>query len=122
MIAASLRLVVPEKRKAEVLKTLRSLLGPTSAQAGCAGCWIYRDALDDAIYLYVEEWGSREQLERHIRSDLYRRLLALMEIAVEEPEVRYDTISERQGFELAEAIRSPVRVRPASGRPTKRTV
>ena len=105
MIAASLRLVVPEKRKAEVLKSLRSLLGPTSAQAGCAGCGIYRDALDDGIYLYVEEWGSREQLERHIRSDLYLRLLAVMEIAVEQPEVRYDTVSERQGFELVEAIR-----------------
>ena len=55
MIAASLRLVVPEKRKAEVLKSLRSLLGPTSAQAGCAGCGIYRDALDDRV------WSKREQ-------------------------------------------------------------
>ncbi len=106
MIAASLRLVVPEQRRTEVLKTLRSLLGPTAAQPGCARCEVYRDAFDDSVYLYIEEWGSREQLERHIRSDHYRRLLAVMEVAAEQPQVRYDTVSERQGFELVKAIRS----------------
>ena len=105
MITASLKLVVPQKRTAEVLKILRSLLGPTNAHPGCASCEIYRDALDDRVFLYVEEWGSREQLESHIRSDHYRRLLAVMEVASEWPEIRYDTVSERQGFELVEAIR-----------------
>ncbi len=104
---ASLRVVVPQKRTAEVLKTLRSLLGPTSAQPGCAGCEIYRSALDDGVFLYVEEWGSREQLERHVASENYRRLLAVMDIAAEPPELRYDIVSERQGFELVEALRAP---------------
>ena len=107
MIAVSLRLVVPRERRTEVLRTLRSLVGPTGAQAGCARCELYRDALEDGVYLYVEEWGSREQLERHIRSSRYRRLLAVMEAASEQPDVRYDTVSERQGFELVEAVRSP---------------
>ncbi len=106
MIATSMKFVVPQERGTEVLRTLRSLLGPTKAEAGCVRCEIYRDALDDDIYLYLEEWGSREQLERHIRSAHYRRLLAIMELASEKPEVRYDTVSERQGFELVEKIRS----------------
>ena len=106
MITASLRLVVPQKRQAEVLKTLRSLVGPTSARSGCVRCEIYRDVLDDSVYLYLEEWGSREQLERHIWSDHYRRLLGVMEAATEQPEIEYSTVSERQGFELVEAIRS----------------
>ena len=114
MIVASLRLVVPQKRKAaEVLKTLRSLLGPISAQPGCARCEIYRDVVDETVYLYLEEWGSLEQLERHIRSDHYRRLLAVMEAASEQPEVRFDTVSQRQGFDLVEAIHSRPQVRPA---------
>ena len=113
MISASLRLVVPHKRKTEVLKTLRSLVGPTSAQPGCVSCEIYRGALDDSVYLYVEEWRSREHLERHICSDHYRRLLAVMEVAAERPEIRYDTVSERQGFELVEAILLPKLAHPA---------
>lgn len=112
MITASLRLVVPEKHTADVLKTLRSLLGPTKAQPGCAGCEIYRDALDERVFLYVEEWGSREQLERHIRSDNYRRLLAVMDVAGEPPQVRYDVVSERHGLELVEALRVPAQGSP----------
>ncbi len=121
MITASLRLTVPQKRRVEVLKTLRSLVGPTSARPGCTSCEIYRNALDDSVFLYVEEWGSREQLERHIRSDHYRRLLGVMEAAADQPEIEYSTVSERQGFELVEAIRSPEGVRPAGERRTERT-
>ncbi len=107
MITASLRMVVPGRRKDEVIRAMRSLKGPTSAQPGCVDCRILEDADDAGVVLYVEEWGSREQLERHIRSEPYRRLLSIMEMAAERPEIRYDTVSQRQGFELVEAIRSP---------------
>ena len=107
MITASLRVVVPGRRKAEVVRALRSLKGPTSAQPGCVACRILEDADEEGVVFYVEEWGSLERLERHIRSDHYRQLLAIMELSQEQPELRYDTVSQRQGFELVEAIRSP---------------
>ena len=107
MITASLRLVVPGRRKAEAVRAMRSLKGPTSAQPGCVDCRILEDADDASVLLYVEEWGSWEQLERHIRSDQYRRLLSIMEMANERPEIRFDTVSQRQGFELVERLRSP---------------
>ena len=111
MITASLRLVIPQERRGEVLRTLRSLRGPTIAKPGCARCEIYRDALDEGVFLYVEEWGSQEQLDRHVRSKHYRRLLAVMEVAAEKPDVSYDTVSERRSFELVEAVRSSDRTK-----------
>ena len=102
---ASLRLVVAGHRKAEVLQALRSLQGPTSVQAGCVDCRILEDVDDETLIFYVEEWGTREQLVRHIRSDHYTRLLAIIEMSSGPPDLRYDTISRRQGLELVEAVR-----------------
>ena len=112
MITASLRMVVPGRRKDEVIRAMRSLKGPTSAQPGCVDCRILEDADDAGVVLYVEEWGSREQLERHIRSDHYRRLLVIMEMSNERPDIRFDTVSRRQGLELVEAIRAPAQGSP----------
>ncbi len=62
MIIASLRLVVPWRRKAEVLEALRSLRGPTSAQPGCVDCRILEDVDDETLVIYIEEWGTVARL------------------------------------------------------------
>ena len=107
MITASVRLVVPEKRRSQAVRALRLLRGPTRARPGCVACRILSDVDDPRVVLYVEEWGAREQLERHIRSSSYRRFLAVLEMAQEPPDVRYETISAREGLELVEALRAP---------------
>ncbi len=106
MITARFRLVVPPRRKAQVLQTLRSVRGPSSAQPGCVSCHILRDAEDENVVFYVEEWGSREQLERHIGGDHYLRLLEVAELSKEPPEIRFDTISRREGIELIASVRT----------------
>ena len=120
MITATLRLEVPPQRMADALGVLRSLLGPISAQPGCAGCGLYSDVRDENVVLFVEEWGSREHLDRHLRSDHFRRILAAMEIAARPPELRFDTVSERQGLELVEAVRKPDAEAQAPSQPAKR--
>jgi len=106
MITASFRVVLPPKRREEVLRTLRSVHGPSSAQRGCIGCHILRDAQDENVLFYIEEWGSREQLQRHMGTDRYRRLLEVVELSSEPPEIRFDTISRREGIELVAAVRT----------------
>ena len=56
--------------------------------------------------MYVEEWESRENLERHIKSDPYRIILSLMELSGEPPEIKINTISKTEGLEAIEAIRT----------------
>ena len=106
MITASLKLVLPPKRRAEALRTLRSVQGPSRDRPGCVDCRILRDTQDENVLFYVEEWGSREQLERHIRTDHYRRLLEVAELSKEPPEIRFDTVSRREGIELIAAVRT----------------
>ncbi len=54
---------------------------------------------------YTEQWESDEALNDHIRSDLYRRLLAGLELSRRQPEVRFYYCSKTKGLELVEAKR-----------------
>jgi len=106
MITATFKLVLSPKRRAEALRTLRSVQGPCSAQPGCIDCHILRDTQDDEVLLYIEEWGSREQLKNHLRSERYRKLLEVVEWSKEPPDIRFDTVSRREGIELVAAART----------------
>ena len=104
MVTATLRVVVPESKRREVLQALRSLRGPTEAHGGCRGCRVYRDDSDDALLL-VQEWSTQSALDQYIRSDLYRTVLAVIETAHEPPDIRFDTVARRAGMEIVEAAR-----------------
>jgi quinol monooxygenase YgiN len=51
-------------------------------------------------------WRSEEELERHLRSDDYQKVLLVMEMSLKQPEIRFDTISSSTGFETIEKARS----------------
>src|SRR5262249_51113716 len=59
----------------EILKSVQDL---TCHSTGCQGCWLSEGGVLDNHIRYAELWESEESLHRHIRSDLYRRLLAAM--------------------------------------------
>jgi quinol monooxygenase YgiN len=81
------------------------LLGPVRAEPGCLECALYQGICNEDVLLYVEGWETREQLERHMRSARYERLLAIMEASARPPALRYHSVSATQGLEYLEAIR-----------------
>lgn len=60
---------------------------------------------------YAEQWESEEAMRAHIRSGVYRRLLAAMEISKQPPEVKFYYSNEEKGLELIEEVR---RLEPAN--------
>jgi quinol monooxygenase YgiN len=54
---------------------------------------------------YAEQWESEEALQEHIRSDLYLRVLAALEMSKQQPDVKFYYCSETKGLELIEAAR-----------------
>jgi len=105
MVIAMVRVVVPESKRAEVLQTLRLLRGPTSARMGCDSFHVYRDDEHENALLLLQQWASEEDLDRYIRSDLYSTILAVIEMAIEPPDIRFDTIAATAGVELVAAAR-----------------
>ena len=106
MIQASLRIVAPAGKRDEIVRTFRSLLEPTEVKHGCLGCRFYQDVADENALTYVEEWQTQEDLERHLRSDQYRKLLALIDLSTAPPELRFHTISETSGIEYLATVRT----------------
>lgn len=105
MIIVILRVAVPPERWDETIRTVRSFLGPTRVQPGCISCRFYQDTEELNVLTLVEEWESQEDLDRHIRSDEYRKILAVMDLADEPPQIRFHTVSDTGGIGVIKAAR-----------------
>ena len=57
--------------------------------------------------VYLEMWGSRQALHRHIRSGLYIRILHAIDLASQPPEISFYEIFGQEGLELVQALREP---------------
>ena len=91
-----------------MLSVLRSVQGPTGIKAGCRCSRIYEEDGQDKAILYMECWDSEDEFERHIRSDMYRRVLEAMELSRMPPELKFHRITESRGIELVGALRNGV--------------
>jgi quinol monooxygenase YgiN len=110
MILATLRMAIPLQKRGEALKILKSMVARNQARPDdCVFCRICEDALEENVLQFEEMWRSEEGLERHLRSDEYLKLLLVLEMALKQPEIRFDTISRSMGIEAIEKARSHAR-------------
>jgi quinol monooxygenase YgiN len=103
----------PEKRR-QVLAALRSVQGPTEAEPSCSAAQVYEEDGPEAAVLYVEEWNSESDFRDHVRSELYRRVLAAIDLSKSSPEVCIYNVSNVRGLELVQQIRESGGKAPAS--------
>ena len=107
MILSFLKINPLPGKQQVVLDVLRSVIVPTRLKSGCMDCAVYTDQGEEQTILYLEQWQSRKPLDRHIRSELYFRVLSAMELAKEAPEIYFHEVSDTKGFEYIEALRTP---------------
>lgn len=106
VVISMLRLYPPRDQRRHVLTILRSVQGPTEAQPHCNYCGIYEEDGFEETILYLERWDSEPDFERHVRSDLYRRILAAVELSRTPPDLAFHYIAATKGVELIEALRN----------------
>ena len=97
---------MPPERFAEAVKILVGTAERTRVNIGCDRCHVYQDAQKAQTILLEEAWKSEEELDHHLRSDGFRDVLVVMEMAVEPPEIQFSTIAGVTGIERARAARS----------------
>jgi quinol monooxygenase YgiN len=105
MIVSIVRIVVPSEKRTEILETLSWYLGPVCHQAGCLSCRAYQGLDDENEIILVEKWTSQAYLNRHLCSNDYAKLLTLMDLSKETPEVNFITVSNMAGIELIKKVR-----------------
>jgi quinol monooxygenase YgiN len=109
LIHATIRMTISPKKSGEALKILRSLVELCKDDPGCLSCHIYVDQQEKNVLMFEEVWRAEENLDLHIRSDEYRNLLLVLEMALKQPEIRFNTISSSTGIETIEKARSSTR-------------
>jgi quinol monooxygenase YgiN len=96
--------VLPEKQL-ELTQTLISMIGPTGKETGCLGYAVFCDIEDENSVNLLQEWETREHLDRHIRSDRFGVLLGTSTLLCEPPEIMIHTVSHSEGMEAIRAVR-----------------
>jgi len=105
MIQSIIRITVfPEKQKA-ALELLDSLIGPMHVIPGCISYRMYQDLENENRLVIEQKWESEAILHRFIRSNAYLKILELIELSSQPPEILFNTISNIGGIEVVEALR-----------------
>lgn len=100
MIQAVFRLVAPKGKLQEFRDVLLHVQGPTESLPECQASWICQDVTNDHAFVYLVQWDSQEDLESHLRSERFRRLLPYIEMSVEPPVVSFGSIEHIRGIEF----------------------
>jgi len=109
MVLATIRMIIPPKKRDEALRILRSMAEQCKVHSGCLGCHIYKDEQEDNVLIFEEMWRNEENLEQHLRSEEYLDVLLVIEMALKHPEVSFNTVLTSTGIETIEKARSSTR-------------
>jgi len=106
MVRSIIRMLIPLEKQSEALEILGSMTEQTQFEPGCVSCRLYRAVEDARAIMFEELWASDEDVQRHLRSDKYYKVLLVVEMAAEPPEIRFDTIALSMGVERIEQART----------------
>jgi len=109
MVRSIIRMLIPLEKQSEALDILGSMIEQTQFEPGCVSCRLYRGVEDARAIMFEELWLSEEDVQCHLRSDNYRKVLLVVELAVEPPEIRFDNITRSGGMEKIEQARIQTR-------------
>ena len=105
MLQVMLTMVPHPGRRAEIVSALRSLMLTLQAAPGFLSCHLYQETDDSDSLCYIEEWNTREDLDRQISSNHYTHLLALMEQSAEQPKLSLNWVTDVKGLEYLATLR-----------------
>ena len=95
---------LPQKQK-EVMQTLFSMIESAGKEKGCLSYDVFCDIEARTVFNLIEEWETREDLNRHIRSERFSVLLGTKSLLVKPLEMKIHTVSHSEGAEAVNALR-----------------
>jgi quinol monooxygenase YgiN len=106
MFFSFVKIDAPPGQAHTIIDVLESMRGQTVSSPGCLGCLLSVEVGASDTICYQEQWRDRETLERHLRSTLYARVLAAMELSNTHPLVEFFEVNKTGGLELVEMVRN----------------
>ncbi len=108
-VHVTIRLNISAKNRKEALIILGSMIEQTKLEEGCISCRLYQDVQEDGALMLQERWTSENDLHRHLRSDKFHTVLLVVEMAIEPPDIRFESVAQSAGMEVIEQARTQTR-------------
>ena len=98
-VRSSIRMLIPLNKQSEAIEILEAAHARIQSNPNCICTHLYRE-VDDARAIMIEErWASDEDLTQNLRSEVYQKILLVIEMSEEPPEIIFDVISKSAGIE-----------------------
>ena len=101
-IHSTIRMLIPLSKQKEALEILQAVRVQTQFDPNCISTHLYQGVDDVRAVMIEERWVSDEYIMQHLRSEVYRKILLVMEMSEEPPEIIFDVISKSTGIEKIE--------------------
>lgn len=95
---------LPGKQR-ELSLTLLSMIERGVKEKGCLGYEVYSDVEGKLVFHLIEDWATREDLERHISSDSFSVLLGTRSLLSKPLAIKIHTVSHSEGHEVVNFLR-----------------
>lgn len=69
---------IKEDKIDEVLEHMKELVSITVKEEGCIAYELYQDEKDKSILTMIEEWESKEALNKHMSSEHFKRIVPII--------------------------------------------
>ena len=100
VVQLTVRLLATPDRVDDIVRTLvRVVMLPVQQLTRCRIAQVYQRINEPLRVDYVEEWDDMAALRPHLDCERFSRLLELIEMASEAPEVEFRCISETHGLD-----------------------
>lgn len=93
------------EKRTEMMQTLLSMIEPAGKEKGCLSYNVFCHMEDNHVFSLIEEWETREDLDRHIRSERFSVLLGTKSLLAKPSEINIHTVSHSEGVEVINALR-----------------
>lgn len=105
MIIVRITMKALMEKRTEMMQTLLSMIEPAGKEKGCLSYDAFCDLEDNHVFSLIEEWETREDLDRHIRSERFGVLLGTKSLLAKPLEMKIHTVSHSEGVEVVSALR-----------------
>ena len=105
MIIVRIAMNVLMEKRIEMMQTLLSMSESARKEKGCLCYDVFCDIEGKTVFNLIEEWETREDLNRHIRSERFSVLLGTKSLLAKPLEMKIHTVSHSEGAEVINALR-----------------
>ena len=105
MVIIRITMKTLKEKRTEMMQTLLSMIEPARKEKGCLYYDVFCDIDGKTVFNLIEEWKTREDLDCHIRSEIFSVLLGTKSLLAKPLEIKIHTVSHSEGEEVVNALR-----------------